>query len=147
MALDRKDPYSGFNFSVEIDGISRAGFKSAAGLDSSTASTKYREGTDAALVQRQLPGLSTFSNITLTRGITDDHSLWDWRELVTKGTVQRKNLSIVLRDDAGNEKVRWNVRNCWPLKWTGPSFDATSDAVAIETLEIAHEGVTVQTWS
>src|SRR5262245_34616042 len=137
MSLDRKDPYSGYNFSVEIDGINRAGFKTAAGLDSSTGMTKYREGTDASLSQRIRHGLSSFSNVTLTRGVTDDRSLWDWRELVTKGTVQRKNISICLRDDAGNEKCRWNVRNCWPIKWAGPSFDATNDAVAIETLEIA----------
>jgi phage tail-like protein len=147
MALDRKDPYQAFNFSVTIDGITRAGFKGCTGLDSSTTATKYREGTDPTLASRQLPGLVTMTNITLTRGITDDHSLWDWREQVIKGKVQRKNVSIILSDDAGNHKIQWNLRDCWPTKWTGPSFDATADAVAIETLELAHEGVSVQKWT
>jgi phage tail-like protein len=147
MALERKDPYQAFNFSVEIDGINRAGFKGATGLDSSTAPTKYREGTDATLASRQLPGLLTMSNVTLTRGITDDRSLWDWRDSVAKGRVQRKNVSIVLRDDVGVEKVRWNLRDAWPTKWGGPSFEASTDSVAIETLEFAHEGVEVQKWT
>lgn len=146
MALERKDPYGGYNFAVELDGITRAGFKTCAGLDSSTAATKYREGTDSTLQQRQLPGLSAHSNITLARGITDDRALWDWRELVSQGKISRKTISIILRDDQGNEKIRWNVGNAWPTKWAGPSFDATSDATAIETLELAHEGVEVQKW-
>jgi phage tail-like protein len=146
MAFDRKDPYQAFNFAVEIDGLTRAGFKSCAGLDSTSSATKYREGTDASLASRQLPGLLSFSNVTLTRGLSDDHALWDWRELVMKGQVQRRTVTIVLRDDQGQDKIRWNLRNAWPTKWSGPSFDATADAVGIETLELAHEGVEVQKW-
>ena len=148
MALERKDPYNGFNFAVEIDGLTRAGFKTCGGLDSSTTATKYREGTDPTLGHRQIPGLRSHASITLARGITDDRELWDWREKVArgKGKEARKSISIILRDDEGNEKVRWNISNAWPTKWSGPSFDATSDATAIETLEIAHEGVEVQKW-
>jgi phage tail-like protein len=146
MALERKDPFCGFNFAVEMDGITRMGFKQCSGLDSSTTATKYREGTDPTLAQRQLPGLMSFSNISLQRGITDDHALWDWRTSVANGVAIRRTISIILRDDAGNEKMRWNIKNCWPVKWAGPAFDATSDAVAIETLDLAHEGVEVQKW-
>ncbi len=146
MAIERKDPFGGYNFAVEMDGITRMGFKQCSGLDSSTTATKYREGTDTTLAQRQLPGLMSFSNISLQRGITDDHALWDWRDSVASGSAIRRTISIILRDDAGNEKIRWNIRNCWPVKWAGPSMDATSDAVAIETLELAHEGVEVQKW-
>lgn len=146
MALNRKDPFGGYNFAVEVDGLTRAGFKTCAGFDSSTTATKYREGTDASLQQRQLPGLASHSNITLARGITDDRALWDWRDAVAKGKVSRRNVSIILRDDEGNEKIRWDVTNAWPAKWTGPSFDATSDAVAIETLELAHEGIEARKW-
>jgi phage tail-like protein len=144
--MDRKDPFGGYNFAVELDGITRMGFKQCSGLDSSTAATKYREGTDATLTSRQLPGMLTFSHITLQRGISDDHALWDWRAEIATGKATRRTISIILRDDAGNEKIRWNVRNCWPMKWTGPTLDATSDAVAIETLELAHEGLEVQKW-
>jgi phage tail-like protein len=146
MAFERKDPFGGYNFAVEMDGITRMGFKQCSGLDSSSAATKYREGTDPTLAQRQLPGLLSFSNISLQRGITDDRALWDWRQGVATGAVVRRTISIILRDDAGREKIRWNVKNCWPVKWSGPTFDAAGDAVAIETLELAHEGVEVQTW-
>ncbi|WP_437275928.1 phage tail protein [Sorangium sp. So ce375] len=144
--MDRKDPFGGYNFAVEMDGITRMGFKQCSGLDSSTAATKYREGTDPTLAPRQIPGMLSFSHITLQRGITDDHALWDWRDSVAKGKAVRRTISIILRDEAGNEKIRWNIKNCWPSKWSGPAFDATSDAIAIETLELAHEGVEVQKW-
>ena len=146
MAFDRKDPFGGFNFAVEMDGITRMGFKQASGIDSTQDVVKYREGTDANLAQRQLQGLVTYSNISLQRGITNDHALWDWRKTVSTGAAVRRNISIILRDAAGNEQIRWNVKNAWPLKWTGPSLDATSDAVAFETRELAHEGIEVQKW-
>ena len=137
---DRNDPYGGYNFLVEIDGIARAGFQECSGLDSTQDAGEYREGTDP-LTTRKLPGLITYSNITLRRGITDDAELWLWRKTVMGGRVERKNMSIILLDDAREEKLRWNVKNCWPTKWEGPGFNATSSDVAIETLEIAHEGL------
>jgi phage tail-like protein len=146
MAIDRKDPFGGYNFAVELDGITRMGFKDCSGLDSTTEATKYREGTDAVLSQRQLPGLLSFSNITLKRGITDDHALWDWRQTAAQGAVVRRSISIILRNEKGDEKIRWNIKNAWPTKWTGPAFDAASGAIGIESLELAHEGVEVQKW-
>jgi phage tail-like protein len=146
MAFERKDPFFGYNFAVELDGITRMGFKDCGGLDSTTGAAKYREGTDATLAQRQIPGLLSFSNISLKRGLTDDHALWDWRDGVATGKAVRRTISIILRDEKGEEKIRWNIKNAWPVKWTGPTFDATSEAVAIETLELAHEGIEVQKW-
>ena len=98
----------------------------------------YREGTDANHV-RKLTGLNKFAPITLKRGITDSKTLWEWRETVIGGKTTRKNVSIVLFNEAQEEKLRWNLREAWPSKWTGPSFNATSNEVAIETLEIVHE--------
>jgi len=137
----RKDPYRSYNFLIEIDGITRAGFRECSGLDSAQDPIEYREGTDS-LTMKKLPGLAKFSNIVLKWGISDDSDLWQWCQKAVKGTVERKNGSVVLLDDTGAEKVRWNFREAWPAKWTGPSFNATGHEVAIETLEIAHEGVT-----
>lgn len=137
---DRNDPYRSFNFLVEIDGITRAGFQECSGLDSSQDPIEYREGNEG-LTTRKLPGLVKYSNITLKWGITDDAELWTWRQAAMNGTVERKNGSIVLLDDTGEEKVRWNFREGWPTKWTAPTFNATGTEVAIETLEIAHEGM------
>jgi phage tail-like protein len=134
----RTDPFRGFNFLVEIDGITQAGFQEVGGLDASTDATDYREGTDPNHV-RKLSGMNKYSPITLKRGITTEPELWKWRETVIDGKTERKNGSIVLLDEAGAEKIRWNFTNGWPTKWTGPSFNSTSTAVAIETLEITHE--------
>ena len=139
----RVDPYGGYNFRVEWDGIIQAGFKTCAGIETEQTAREYREGTDKGLVPRKLPGLLTLSNITLARGITDNRELWAWRDQIAQGKVTRKNVSVILMDDEGNEKWRWNLRNCWPTKWTGPSFDATANEVAIETLELAHEGLSL----
>ncbi len=137
---DRQDPYGVYKFLVEIDGIKRAGFQECTGLDSTQEAVEYREGTDP-LTMRKVPALVTYSNITLNRGMTDDDDLWQWRKLAQDGKVERRNLSIVLLDDTGEEKLRWNVRNCWPSKWSGPSFNAQTNDFAIESLEIAHEGI------
>jgi phage tail-like protein len=88
---------------------------------------------------RKLSGLNKYAPITLKRGITDTDELWKWRQTVMDGKTERKNGSIVLLDDAGAEKLRWNFSNAWPTKWTGPSFNSTSTAVAIETMEITLE--------
>src|SRR5215813_2169236 len=121
---DRVDPYRGFNFRIEIGGIQRGGFREASGLDSSQDPIEYREGNFKELTAHKLPGLNKYSNISLK-----------W------GKTERKNGSIILINEAGEEKLRWNFNNGWPTKWTGPSFNATGNEVAIETLEIAHEGV------
>lgn len=137
----RKDPYRSHFFLVEIDGITRAGFRECSGLDSSQDVVEYREGNDGHTT-RKLPGLVKYANITLTRGLTDDAQLWEWRKKAMDGKVERKNGSIVLLDDTGTETLRWNFVNGWPTKWTGPTLNASGNEVAIETLEIAHEGVT-----
>lgn len=137
---ERKDPFRAFNFLVEIDGITRAGFRECSGLDTAQDPIDYREGGEAIHV-RKLPGLVKYSNISLKRGITDDAELWEWRKKAIDGKVERKNGSIILLDDAGAEKLRWNFVEGWPSKWTGPTFNATGNEVAIEALEIAHEGV------
>lgn len=138
---DRTDPYRVYKYKVEIDGITRGGFREASGLDSSQDPIEYREGIDP-LHAKKLPGLNKSSNITLKWGITDDAQLWEWRKKSIDGKVERKNGSVVLYNDAGEEKIRWNFMEAWPTKWTGPSFNATGNEVAIETLEIAHEGLT-----
>lgn len=141
MATTRVDPYRAFNFLVEIDGITQAGFQEAAGLDSSTDVVDYREGADGSNTTRKLTGMNKFSPLTLKRGITDSDELFKWRQTVVDGKPDRKNGSVVLLDSSGAEKIRWNFVNAWPSKWTGPAFNSTANAVAIETLELTHEEI------
>lgn len=136
----RTDPYRGYNFLVEIDGITQAGFQEVSGLDASTDPIEYREGNDANHT-RKIPGMNKYSAITLKRGITDSGDLWKWYQTVLDGKVDRRNGSIVLLDDTGKEKLRWNFLAAWPSKWSGPSFNATANAIAVESLEISHEQV------
>jgi phage tail-like protein len=135
---DRIDPYAQFNFIVEIDGVARAGFSECSGLDTETTPIEYREGNEPATV-RKLPGLHKYTNITLKRGFTQDRDLWNWRKTVLDGATERRSGSIVLRGENGQEVLRWNFREGWPSKWTGPALNAKTTEVAIETLEIAHE--------
>jgi phage tail-like protein len=144
----RTDPYLGFNFRVVIDSITSAAFKDCSGLDASTSAVTYREGTDVSNVPRQLQGLSSHGGIKLSRGIATSQELWAWKENVLKGVADRRSLSIELWDPTNQQKkIQWDFRAVWPTKWTGPSFDATSDAVAIESLELVHEGVEVKVWT
>lgn len=136
----RVDPFKGFNFRVEMDGIQQAGFQEVSGLDASTDAQDYREGTDPTHV-RKLPGLNKYSAITLKRGINLSDELWKWRQTVIDGKAELKTGSIVLVDDAGSDVLRWNFFNAWPSKWTGPAFNSTSSAIAVETLELTHEEV------
>jgi phage tail-like protein len=144
---DRLDPYNGYNFAVELDGITRAGFRECSGLENSQNAGEYREGTDKNLAVRKLPGLVTHSDITLSRGITSDSKLWEWRAKVMTGNVERHDISIILLDDSGNAKITWNLFDCWPRQWTGPSLNATADDLAVEQLVLACERVEVDKWS
>ena len=136
----RVEPLRGFNFKVELDGITQGHFQECSGLDSQTASIDYRPG-DGPSHHIKLTGLNSFSPISLKRGITDSDELWKWRQTVMDGNTERKNGSIVLLDEKGAEKMRWNFSNAWPSKWTGPALNATSTAVAVEALELTHEEV------
>jgi phage tail-like protein len=138
----RIDPYGNYNFLVEIQGIARAAFQEASGFDSSIDVVEHREGGENTTL-RKLPAMTKYSNITLKWGTTDDRDLYNWhRQWVTGDpAAKRQNGSIVLLDRQGREKVRWNFFNAWPAKWTGPSFNAEGNDVAIETLELAHEGL------
>ena len=134
------DPYGNYNFLVELDGISRAAFQECSGFDSTIDVIEHREGGENTVL-RKLPGMTKYSNIVLKWGVTDDTELYDWHRKVIKGDIERKNGSIVMLNRKGEEVVRWNFVRAWPTKWDGPDFNAEGNDVAIETLELAHEGV------
>ena len=139
---ERKDPYRNARFKLEIQGIQQAGFSECTVPDATTDAVDYREGTDPASM-RKLSGLTKYGNITLKWGLTDSKELWEWRKLVIDGKVKdaRKNGAIVILDEEGNEKVRWNFFGGWPSKYDPADLNAKGNDVAIETLEITHEGL------
>ena len=127
---------------LEIDGIVQAGFSDVTIPDISTDPIEYREGNEDTTV-RKLPGLTKYGNLTLKWGITDSMELFEWRKMVIQGKTgeARKNIAVILQDEIGNEAARWNFREAWPIKYDAPDLSAKGNDVAIETIEIAHEGM------
>ncbi len=140
---DRNDPYSAFNFILEIDGVDAAGFSECSGLTTETDVIEYRNG-DEDITVRKLPGLKKFTNITLKRGFTQSKDLWEWRKTVLDGKTERKGGAIVLLDEAREEALRWTFREGWLSKWEGPTFNAKNNEIAVESLEIAVEGLALE---
>ncbi|MBN1181696.1 MAG: phage tail protein [Bacteroidales bacterium] len=140
MPRRENDPFASFNFLVESGGLLRAGFSECTGLNSETDPIDYREGKDDITV-RKLPGLTKFGNITLKRGVAVGQDFFEWRKSVTDGNIDRRDISIILLDEQRNEQLRYNLTSAWPAKWTGPEFKAGANEVAVETIEIIHEGV------
>jgi phage tail-like protein len=133
----RVDPYGNFNFLIEIAGIGRAAFSEVTGFDSTVAVTEHREGD----VLMKLAGYATFSNIVLKWGTTFDTELHDWYQRIVDGVMDRKGGAIVAYDRAGHAVARWEFVNAWPCKYDAPDFKAEGNDVAIESIELAHEGV------
>ncbi|MEP7305170.1 MAG: phage tail protein [Acidobacteriota bacterium] len=147
MAHRETDPFASFNFLVESGGLIQAGFSECTGLNSETNVVEYREGRDDTTV-RKLTGLAKFGNVTLKRGVATGRQMFDWRRMVSEPSDDaarepRRNISILLLDEKRQEQVRFNLKNAWPSKWTGPDFKAAANEVAIEQLELCHEGVTI----
>ena len=141
--MARDDPYKNFNFLVEIDGITIAAFCEVSGLVSETEVIEYRNGSDKLNTVRKLPGLTKYANIVLKRGITQDNQLWLWRKAIEQGTPDRRSGAIVLLDDEHNPVRRWRFSEGWIAKLDGPDLNAKGNDIAIETIEIAHEGLTL----
>jgi phage tail-like protein len=137
---NRDDPYAAFNFVVNIDGVPVAGFEECSGLSAETDAIEYRNGNEDITV-RKLPGLKKFGNITFKRGYTASKDLWQWRKQVLDGKTKRQSGSIVLQNEARQKALTWNFYQAWPRKWDGPTFNAKTNEVAIETLEIVVEGL------
>ncbi len=134
-------PYGKFRYKVEIDGLEAGGFSEASGFDASIDVIEYREG-DMVQTPMKLPGLKKYGNITLKQGVADSMVMYEWMIAGVEGEVERKTITITILDETETATASWQVINAWPAKYTAPDFNATSSEVAIETLEIAHEGMT-----
>jgi phage tail-like protein len=145
MAIDdRNDPYRGFNYVIEIDSVPRGGFAEAGGLTADGDAVDYREGTDLRPNVRKLPGLRKYTNITLKRGYTSDRTLWEWYANVVNGVDDRRNVTLVLLNERREAVLRWHAESAWINKIEGPALKASSNDVAMESVELVHEGLTLE---
>lgn len=137
----RKDPFGGFNFAVEIEGLVAGGFSEVSGLQVEIEVHEYREGGMNQFIHKRAGPAKYPSNLVLKKGMTDVRTLWNWYWDVVHGKVQRRNLSVLLMDRAGQEKRRWNFEQAYPVKWSGPDLKANSSELAVESLELVHRGL------
>jgi len=140
--MARDDPYRNFKFRVEIDGVAEAAFSEVAIGDTSTEAIDYREGTEPNHV-RKLPGMTKYGNITLKRGVTDSQVIYQWHKDIVDGKIgdKRKSITIVVIDEAGKDKARFVVSECWPTKYDPSDLNGKGNEVFIELLELVNEGI------
>jgi phage tail-like protein len=136
----RLDPYQGFNFVVEIEGILAGAFSECSGLTVETEFLDYREGGVNEFVHR-LAGPTKYPPLILKHGLTQIDGLYVWHQDVVRGKVERKNGTIYLLDKNHIPAAFWNFKEAFPYKWTGPDLRAESASVAFETVELAHRGL------
>ena len=141
--MPEKDPLVSAWFGIEFGNGVVGAFRECTGLGSENEVVEYKaSGPDGKFVMKKVPGRMKWNNITLKRGITDSMDMWQWRQQVEEGNIDgaRKTGSIIMFNQHGDEIARWNFDAAWPSKITGPSANATNNEVAIEELEITHEG-------
>lgn len=137
----RTDPYLAFAFVVEIEGLVAGGFSEVSGLQAEVETFDYREGGENSFVHRLPSGVRYPANLVLRHGLTDADVMWRWHAEVARGLVRRRNGSVVLLDATAREVRRWNFLGAYPVRWTGPELNATSGALAVESLDLAHRGL------
>jgi phage tail-like protein len=135
-----QEAYPSCRFYVEIGGAPTAVFTEVSGLELQTDVSEFEEGGNNDFVHR-LPGRTKVGNLTLKRGMTNSNELFAWYLEIARGKISRRNLSVIMYDTAGNQVLRWDFVNAFPVKWSGPQFSATATTTAIETLELAHDGL------
>jgi phage tail-like protein len=140
--IERKDPYTGFNFIVQIleDKAILGSFSEVAGLDIDTEFEEYREGGRNDYVHK-LPTITKYQNLVLKRGLTDSNTLYDWEKEIARGKISTKNIRVVLLDSQRREARKWNFKDAFPIKWSSGNLSSTSNSIEIETLELVHKGL------
>jgi phage tail-like protein len=130
-----------YNFMVEIEGLIVGGFSEVSGLGSEIELKSYAEG-GLNTFTHQFPGRIKYTNLVLSRGITESDQLWKWYRDVTQGVVVLRNGTITLLDSKGQSCMSWQFKQAFPVKWQGPQLNAQSDTqIAVQQIELSHQGV------
>lgn len=134
-----------YHFRVDWGG-NNVGFTEVSGLDIEVEAVNYSNGASPEDNARKVPGLRKFSNVTLKRGIAkNDNDFFNWINTKRIGDIERRNVIIALLDEDHNPIVVWRLKNAFPVHYYGPVLSATDGNIAIETLVLTHEGITVET--
>nr|WP_319509689.1 phage tail protein [uncultured Draconibacterium sp.] len=137
-------PIVKFHFQVDWGGT-KIGFTEVSGLDVETEVVEYRHGASPEYVKTKMPGMQKYSNITLKRGtFATDNEYFDWWNTVKLNTIERRNITISLLNEEHSPVVVWKIKNAWPTKIQSTDLKADGNEVAIEKMELAHEGLSIQ---
>ena len=137
-------PMPKFHFQVKWD-ANVMSFQEVSGLDIQSEEIKYRSGDNPVFSPIKMPGLKKYSNVTMKKGIfKGDNKFWDWLNQIKMNTIKRVPITISLLDEAGAPTMVWTLANAWPTKITSPDMKASGNEAAIESIEIAHEGISIE---
>ncbi len=137
-------PIPKFHFTVEWGGT-RLGFTEASGLDVETEIIEYREGVSPVYSKIKMPGMQKYGNVTLKRGtFKADNQFFEWWNTVQLNTIERRDITISLLNENHEPVVTWQLSNAFPVKVQSTDLKADGNEVAIESLEIAHEGLVIK---
>lgn len=136
-------PMPKFYFQVKWD-ANVMSFQEVSGLDIQSEEIKYRHGDSPQFSVIKMPGMKKFGNVTMKKGIfKGDNKFWDWLNQIKMNTIKRVPVTISLLDEAGAPTMVWTLANAWPTKITGTDLKAEGNEVAVESIEIVHEGLTI----
>jgi len=136
-------PIPKFHFQVKWDSTVMS-FEEVSGLDVEAQQIEYRQGDSPVFSTVKMPGLKKYGNVTMKKGVFKaDNKFWDWFNQIKMNTIKRVPVIISLLDESGKPTMVWTLNNAWPAKITGTDLKAQGNEVAVETIEIAHEGLTI----
>ena len=137
-------PLAKFYFEVDWGGT-QIGFQEVSGLDIEVEPIEYRQGASPDFTKIKMPGMIKYSNITLKRGsFKGDNEYFDWINTIQLNTVERRTLTISLLDEAGAPAITWKINKAFPIKVQSTDLKAEGNEVAVESIEIAHEGLVIE---
>jgi phage tail-like protein len=138
-------PLPKFSFQVCWDSAVFS-FQEVSGLDIEAQAIEYRHGDSPVFSAIKMPGLKKFGNVTMKKGVfKSDNKFWDWFNQIKMNTIKRVPVTISLLDEAGKPTMVWTLANAWPTKISGTDLKAAGNEVAVEAIEVAHEGITLST--
>jgi phage tail-like protein len=143
-AQDKNWPLPKFYFMVDWGSTTNIPFQEVSGLNIEAQPLLYRHGNSPVFSEINMPGIVKNSNVTMKKGVfANDNTFWDWYNKIKMNTIERQNVVIKLLDEGGNPTMTWTLLNAWPTKISSTDLKSNANEVAVESIEIMHEGLTI----
>ncbi len=143
-AQDSNWPLPKFYFSVDWGSTTDIPFQEVSGLEIEAQPIEYRHGNSPVFSTINMPGIIKNSHVTMKKGVfVNDNAFWDWYNKIKMNTIERQNVVIKLLDESGSPTMTWTLNNAWPSKISSTDLKSDANEVAVESIEISHEGLTI----